>query len=139
MSKTAINDLQVLIRKLQAERQGHVEAITEIDKAFSSLGIKPQKQRRRPASTRAASKKRVAKKRTGKKAPKKFKMTAHELVVATIRKAGAKGTTGAEINKAWRAAGRPGEAYNTLGELTRAKRIKRRPLKGKPGSLYTVG
>ena len=70
---------------------------------------------------------------------KKFKATANELVLATIEKAGTKGATGAQISKAWRSAGRPGDAYNTLNELAKAKKIKRNPLKGQRGSLYVVG
>ena len=142
MSKTAINDLQTLIRKLPDQRQAHLEAIDDIDAAFGSLGIKPPKRRGRP---RGAMKK-TAKKKTGKtkaakkvRRRKKFKTTANELVLAVIKKAGAKGATGAEISKAWRSAGRPGDAYNALNELGKAKKIKRKPLKGKRGSLYVIG
>ncbi len=134
MSKAAINDLQVLIRKLQGERQAHLDAIADIDEAFGSLGIEPPKRRGR----RRGAKKTVAKKTVGKKVRRKFRTTATELVLGVIKKAGAKGATGAEISKAWRSAGRPGDAYNTLGELTKAKKIKRRPLKGKRGSLYVA-
>ena len=137
MSKTAINDLQVLIRKLQDQRKAHLDAIADIEAAFGSLGFKPPKRRGRPRGVKKAT----ARKKAGKtvRRRKKFKMTANELVLAVITKAGAKGATGAEISKAWRAAGKPNDAYNTLGELTRAGKIKRRPLKGKRGSLYVVG
>ena len=142
MSKTAINDLQALIRKLQDQRKAHLDAIADIEAAFGSLGIKPPKRRRRPRG----AKKPTARNKTGKKKVakkvrrrKKFKTTANELVLATIKKAGAKGATGAQISKAWRSAGRPGDAYNTLNELAKAKKIKRNPLKGKRGSLYKVG
>ena len=140
MSKTAINDLQALIRKLQDQRQAHLDAIADIDAAFGSLGIKPLKRRgRRRGAMKAAAGKKVGKKRAAKKAPRKFKMTARELVMGVIRKAGAKGAPGAVIGKAWRAAGRPGDAYNTLGDLVKAKKIKRQAIKGKRGSLYVVG
>ncbi len=142
MSKTAINDLQALISKLQAERKGHLDAIADIDEAFGSLGIKPPKRRGRPQGAKKASaRKKAGKKKAGKKVRrrKKFKMTANELVLAVIKKAGAKGATGTQISKAWRAARSPGDPYNTLGELSRAKKIKRRSLKGKRGSLYVVG
>ena len=142
MSKTAINDLQALIRKLQDQRQAHLDAIADIDEAFGSMGIKPPKRRgRRRGTKKATARKKAGKKKARKKARrrKKFKTTANELVLGVIKKAGAKGAIGAQISKAWRAAGRPGDAYNTLGELTKAKKIKRRPLKGKRGSLYVVG
>ena len=135
MSKTAINDLQTLIRKLQDQRQAHLDAIADIDKAFGSLGIKPLKRR----GGRRGAMKATARKKAAKRAARKFKMTASELVLAVIKKAGAKGATGAEISKAWRSAGRAGDAYNTLGDLVKAKKIKRRPITGKRGSVYTAG
>ena len=139
MSKTAINDLQVLIRKLLDQRQAHLDAIADIDEAFGSLGIEPPKRRgRRRGAKKTAAKKTAGKKRTARKV-RKFRTTASELVLAVIKKAGAKGATGAAVSKAWRSAGRPGDAYNTLGELTKAKKIKRQQLKGQRGSLYLVG
>ncbi len=141
MSKTAINNLQALIRKLQVERKAHLDAIADIDEAFGSMGIKPPKRRGRPrGAKKATASKKAGKKKTRKKVRrrKKFKTTANQLVLGVIKKAGAKGAMGAQISKAWRAAGRPGDAYNTLGELSRAKKIKRTSLKGKRGSLYVV-
>jgi len=140
MSKTAINDLQSIISKLQNERQAHVDAITDIDKAFTALGIKPTKMRRRRlVAKKAATRARVGKKRIARKGPKSFRMTASDLVKAVIKKGGANGVTGTQITKAWRSAGRAGDPYNTLGELSRTKKIKRRPIKGKKrGSLYCM-
>jgi hypothetical protein len=141
MSKTAINDLQALLRKLLDQRQAHLDAIADIDAAFGSLGIKPPKRRGRPRGAMKTAKKKTGKAKPAKKVRrrKKFKTTANELVLAVIKKAGAKGATGAEISKAWRSAGRPGDAYNTLNELGKVKKIKRKPLKGKRGSLYVGG
>ena len=141
MSKTAINDLQTLIRKLQDQRQTHLAAIADIDAAFASLGIKPPKRRGRRRGAMKTTGNKTGKAKVAKKTRrrKKFKTTANELVLAVIKKAGAKGATGAEISKAWRAAGRPGDAYNALSELGKAKKIERRPLKGKRGSLYVIG
>ncbi len=146
MSKTAINDLQVLIRKLQDQRQTHLGAIADIDEAFKSLGIQPPKQRGRrrgakktTGATKGAARKTVGKKKVAKKGPRKFKTTAGELVMAVIKKAGTTGATGAQIAKAWRTAGRPRDAYNALGELVKAKTIKRQQVKGQRGSLYVVG
>jgi len=140
MSKTAINDLQSIINKLQNERQSHVDAIVEIDRAFTSLGIKPTKMRRRRLVARNSTvKSRVGKKRIARKGPKSFRMTASDLVRSVIKKGGANGVTGSQITKAWKAAGRPGDAYNVLGELARTRKIKRRPIKGKKrGSLYCM-
>ncbi len=140
MSKAAINDLQALISKLQTERKAHLDAISDIDDAFGSMGIKPPKRRGRPRGVKkATAKKKFGKKKAAKKARRKFRTTASELVLGAIKKAGAKGIGSAKISKAWRSAGRPGDAYNTLGELTKAKKIKRVPLEGKKGSLYVAG
>lgn len=138
MSKTAINDLQTLIKKLQDQRQAHLDSIADIDQAFQSLGIKPPKRSgRRRGANKAPAKKSAGKKKVAKKARRQFKTTANELVLAVIKNAGAKGATGAEISEAWRAAGRSGDAYNTLGELAKAQKIKRQAIKGKKrGSLY---
>jgi len=87
MSKTAINDLQSIISKLQNERQTHVDSIMEIDKAFASLGIKPTKMRaRRRVMKKAAVRTRVGKKRTTRKGPKSYKMTSTELLRGVIKK-----------------------------------------------------
>lgn len=141
MSKTAIAALESLVRKLNAERQKHLNAIAEIDAAFGDLGVttaKPKKRRGRPGRPKSAKKK-VGKKKTAKRTKRrKFKTTANELVLTTIRKAGAKGATGAQITKAWKAAKRPGDAYNTLGLLTKTKKIKRTKVEGERGSRYTA-
>ena len=84
-----------------------------------------------------ARKKAVANKKTAKTTKrKKFRMTASELILTTIKKAGAKGATGAQIGKAWKAAGRPGSVYKTLGSLVKDGKIKRVKIKGAKGSLY---
>jgi hypothetical protein len=120
---------------LNAERQGHLDAIAEIDAAFESLGLTPAKPKKRKG--RRGRPKGSGKKKTAKKTKRrKFKTTANELVLATVKKAGKKGATGAEITKAWKAAKRPGDAYNTLGELTKSKKIKRQKVKGERGSRY---
>ncbi len=133
MSKTRIDELQSLIKRLQADRNVHVDAIAQIDAAFGELGITPPKTKKRGRGKKKA----VAKKKTAKATRrKKFKMTASALVLATIKKAGAKGATGGQIGKAWKAAGRPGDAYNTLGSLVKEKKIKRDKIKGSKGSVY---
>jgi hypothetical protein len=143
MSKTSIGQLEALVRRLQKERQTHVDAIAEIDAAFEQLGVTAPKKKRRGRKPGRPKKKAAApraKKRATKKKAKRrtFKMTANELVLATIKKAGAKGATGAQITKAWKAAKRPGDAYNTLGTLVKEKKIKRAKVKGGRGSRYTL-
>jgi hypothetical protein len=138
MSKTAVAELESLVRNLHAERSKHFDAIAEIDAAFESLGLTAAKPKRRPGRPKGSGTK-IGKTKTGKRAKRrKFKTTANELVLATVKKAGAKGATGAEVTKAWKAAKRPGDAYNSLSTLTKAKKLKRLNVKGERGSRYTL-
>ena len=132
MAKKLINELQSLVVKLQAERQAHVDAVAAIDATFQALGISAETKRRgrRPGPGKKAK---IAKTRVKRR---KFKTTANELILATIKKAGTKGAAGAQITKAWKAVGRPGNAYNALNLLLKAKKIKRQKIKGERGSVY---
>ena len=134
MAKKLINELQSLVSKLQTERQAHLDAVAAIDATFQALGISAEtkKRGRRPGPGKKAK---IAKKKIKRR---KFKTTANELILATIKKAGARGATGARITKAWKGAGRPGDAYNTLSVLTKEKKIARRKVRGGRGSVYTV-
>ncbi len=140
MSKTAINNLQALVSKLQAQRQAYLDAIADIDEAFGSLGINPVKRRgRRRGAKKISAKKKTGKRKVAKKVRrrKKFKMTAAASVLAFVKKSGNKGVTGTQIAKHWNTAGRGSGCYNTLGKLVKAKKLKRHAIKGKKrGSLY---
>ena len=141
MSKTRIDELQSLVARLQTDRNAHVDAIAQIDAAFDALGITlPKAKKRGRGRKKAVAVKRFAKKKTAKRTKRrKFRLTANELVLATIKKSGTKGATGAQISKAWKAAGRTGDAYNTLGALAKEKKIKREKIKGAKGSVYRLG
>jgi len=67
----------------------------------------------------------------GKRA--KFAQTAQEFVLSLAK---GKGATTAEINKAWKAAGRGGTADTTLGEQVKAGKLTRKKLS--KGSLYRL-
>ncbi len=133
MSKTAIDNLRVLIRKLQDQRQAHSDAIAEIDEAFGSMGIEPPKRRGRRRGVKKTAKTKIAKKvRQGK-----FKMSGIASVLAFVEKAGNKGVTGTQINKHWKAQGRSGSCYAMTGLLIKTRKLKRTPIKGmKRGSIY---
>lgn len=132
MSKTRIGELQSLVAKLQADRKAHLDAIAQIDAAFEAFGITMPKTKRGKGKKKAGTTKKTDKATKRKK----FKTTANELVLATIKKAGAKGATGVQIGKSWKAAGRPGDAYNTLSSLVKEKKVKREKIKGSRGSVY---
>ena len=142
-SKTAITNLQALVRKLQADRQAHLDAIADIDESFGSLGIKPVRRRGRPrGAKKTTARKKSGKKKVAKKVRrrKKFKISAAASVLAFVKKSDKKGVTGGQIVKHWNAAGRGSGCYNALGKREQAKKLKRHAIKGKMrGSMYVVG
>jgi hypothetical protein len=133
MSIARLDELKSLIAKLQAERQGHVNAIEQIDQAFAGLGLhaaEPKKRGRRRG---------VSHKTTGTRKPRgKFKTTGAESILAFVKAAGAKGVVGGQIAKHWKAEGRGAGLYSLLGQLVKGKKIKRQKIKGQKGSMYTA-
>ena len=127
MSTTRLEELKSLISKLQTDRQGHLDAIAQIDEAFTALGIQPEVKKRRGRKPGVAKKTRTR---------GKFKITAKELILSFVEAAGANGTTGAKIAQYWKAEGRKAGCYNALGKLINERKIKRQKLKGQKGSLY---
>jgi DNA-binding transcriptional regulator YiaG len=79
----------------------------------------------------------------GGSAPKKtrrqgaYAQTAVEFIGSLVK--GGKAMSTAAINAAWKKAGRPGRANNTLGVMVRAKKLKRVKVKGERGSKYVAG
>ncbi len=150
MGKSTINQLESLVGQLQTERNSHVEEIARIDEAFQRLGLEAGSPVSRGSGRRGPGRPRGGAKNAGMKAKsaagrpaksgkrKKFRTTANELVVDFIKKSGAKGVTSGDIKKRWAAAGRPGEPYNTLGELVRNKEIVKKNIKGQRGSRYSI-
>ena len=66
---------------------------------------------------------------------KSYPVTADQFVEKLIA---GRGATTAEINRAWKQAGRTGRADNTLNKMFKAGKVKREKLKGQKGSKYTV-
>jgi hypothetical protein len=131
MSNTKLEELKSLIVKLQADRQGHLDAIAHIDEAFEALGIKaPMMKRSRAHGTPV--------KAAGRRRRRKFKVTGGDSILAFVKAAGAKGVSGGQIVRNWKAEGRGAGCYNMLGTLVRGKKIKRQHAKGGRGSVYTV-
>ena len=130
MSTTRLEELKLLISKLQEDRQGHQDAIARIDEVFATLGIQREvkkKRGRKPGVTKTT------------KTRGKFKTTAKESVLTFVKAAGSNGVTGAKIVEHWKGEGRKSGFYNALGVLTKAKKIKKQKLKGQKGSLYVAG
>jgi hypothetical protein len=140
MAKMKYRRLHTLISRMKQDRDMHLQALAEIDAVFGQAGMiaQPAQHNRspgRPKKTAAAS----SGKKPGKRRKRgQFATTANELILATIKKAGAKGATGAQLTSAWKAAGRPGDAYNSLSLMTKAKLIRRHKADGERGSRYLL-
>ncbi|MCH8880037.1 MAG: hypothetical protein IID34_09155 [Planctomycetes bacterium] len=136
---TTARELQALITSLQQQRQAHLDALAEIDSAFAQFGIKLK--RRKSGGSPRKAKRRVAKKvakRHKRKARRTRKMSGPQSILNFMKRAGKNGVTGAEIVRHWNAEGRAGKAYTAIGKLIKAKKLKRRAVKGERGSQYSV-
>jgi len=134
---TTARELQAIIAKLQNERQVHLDALADIDAVFAQFGITSQKKKRRgrPRTAKKKVARRVAKRR---KLGTKRKVSGPQSILNFVKRAGKRGVNGAEIVKRWNAEGRAGGAYNTIGKLVTAKKLKKRTLTGQRGSRYTA-
>ncbi len=131
---TSARELEAIIAKLQKQRQSHLDALAEIDSVFAQFGIKPRK-RTRKAKKKVA--KRVAK-RHKRKARRTRKMSGPQSILNFVKRAGKNGVTGAAIVRRWNAEGRAGRTYTAISKLVKAKKLKRRAVKGERGSQYSV-
>jgi len=84
-------------------------------------------------SPKAGAKKAAAPKVRRKR--KKYDQTAEQIVLGLVK---GKGATSAEINRAWKSAGRKGRADNTLNKMLKDGKLKRQKIKGAKGSNYTA-
>jgi hypothetical protein len=137
--------LEAMIVRLQADRQEHVRALTEIDAVFARLGIAPQmaKRRGRPPKAQAQAADRVigapaATKAGRRRKRRKFATSGTEAILAFVKGGGANGRTSAEINRQWKQEGRSGNAYVQIGQLAKAKKLKKEDLKGQRGTRYAI-
>lgn len=144
----AARELEVAVRGLQQQRQEYVNGIADIDALFAQLGIQPQegKPRGRPPKAGRRGPGRPRKADTATKAPKaggrrkrrKFAIPAHESVLQFAKGGGKDGRTSKEIAKHWKEESRSGQPFVTLGQLVKAKKLKKQELKGQRGSRYTA-
>lgn len=131
--------LQDTIARLQDRRRTLVAELAKIDDLCARYGIQLGESKRpgRPAG-RAAGTAPKAARGGGRRKRGRFAKSAHVSIVDFLKSVGAKGATTGEINKHWLSEGRAGSAYVTLGQLTKARKIKRQNIKGARGSRYTV-
>lgn len=146
MSDPIVRKLEKAIRTLQRQRWEHVAALDAIDAMFTRLGIPipsgggtGRPRRGRPPGSGKA--KQVGRpKATGKRRRKRgsFKTTGPVSIVAFVTAGGKGGRTTREINAHWKGEGRTGDAYVALGNLVKARTLKRQNITGKRGSRYTA-
>ncbi|MCY2953578.1 MAG: hypothetical protein NTU53_16605 [Planctomycetota bacterium] len=67
---------------------------------------------------------------------RRFAISGEESVLAFVKEQGK--PTSQEIERQWTAEKRNGRAAKALSKLTKAKKLKRTPLKGERGSRYTL-
>ena len=155
MAESTADQLASVIKRLQAQRQQHVEAIAEIDEMFGAYGIKTTTRKRRgrrrgPGRPKGSVSKKKAKRKVGKKRGRKkgvkkvakkkgrrsFSKTAEQFLLDLLK--GRKALTTAEINAKWKQAKRGGSADSTLMKLVNDKKLKREKIKGGKGSTYRL-
>jgi hypothetical protein len=78
----------------------------------------------------------IAKRVKGMRKRGAFQVTAEQMILGLL--GGGKTMTTAEINAAWKKAGRGGSADVTLGKLVKAKKLKRRKIRKGKGSNYRL-
>jgi hypothetical protein len=77
----------------------------------------------------------VTVKRKGRK-PGSYKETGEELILSLLRKG--KSLNGAEINAAWRMAGRPGICNHLISQMVTTGKLKRAVVRGERGGRYSI-
>lgn len=130
--------LEETITRLQERRRALTADLARIDALCERYGIQLQGRKGpgRPPGRRAAA---VPGTRAGRRRKRgRFTKSALVSVADFVKAAGPKGVTTSEVNKHWKGEGRAGDAYVTLGQLTKLRKIKRKNLKGQRGSRYTA-
>lgn len=134
------SDLVEKIRRLQADRAEHAQAINEIDKVLSRVenalqALKAMTHKPGHASTTEAG-------TEGEQAPRprrhyqKFELTGEESVLEFVRNGG--NPTTAEINANWQAEGRTGVANPILARLLKRGQLEREQDPNVRGSRYRL-
>ena len=123
----------VPLAALQAEIERRTKALGKLvaqrdalNRQIAELQAISEPQAPRPAAKRVK----------GKRKRGSFKETAEQMVLGLL--AGGKSMATAEINAAWKKAGRGGSADSTLGKLVKAKKLKRQKVKKGKGSAYSL-
>ncbi len=121
------------------QQQGELEQqISAIDGVLSAMGMRPGPAGRsigRPA--RAAARPSL----TGgpRRRRRRYEVSGAESLLGFVRQAGARGVTTGDLVRHWASENRRGSAYNEIGKLVQARKLKKEPLGDQRGSRYTLG
>ena len=129
----ALERLADVITSVREEAARRIAQIQEL--LFSAAPTRPSRAPSQPVVAAPAPKAPAKRKRRKRR---KFKLTGRESIVAFVKAKGAQGATTAEIVANWKSQDRSGDGYTAAGELVKAGKLKREPLKGQKGSRYTV-
>ena len=136
LSNVSTASLQAELQRRTARLSGLIAQRDKLDKQIAELQAvagRPAAAVPKPAAKAKGGRKPKAVKAEGRKR-KSYAVTAEQLVLGLVKDRGA---TTAEINKAWKGAGRTGRADNTLNKMVKAGKLKREKLQGQKGSRYT--
>jgi hypothetical protein len=133
------SDLIEKIRRLQADRAEHAQAITEIDKVLSRVenaleALKAMSHKTGHASSEAGVE--GASGARPRRHYQKFELTGEESVLEFVRNGG--NPTTAEINANWQAEGRTGVANPILARLLKRGQLERELDPNVRGSRYRL-
>ena len=124
--------LEDAITKLHQERQTHLKAIEKIDALFDKLGIVSS------SNKKTATFSPIKGGATRRRRSHRFEISGTASILAFVKKGGPKGVPSSAIVKHWKSEGRAGDGYTTLGQLVKAKKLKKQNIKGQKGSVYTA-
>jgi hypothetical protein len=134
--RLGLRDLSIdqLVEVIAAAREEGQRRIAEMKQVLLAT---PLPRVGRPQRPKAAAKPKAPAK-AQRRARRKFKITGPESILAFVKNAGKQSVTTAEIVKHWKSEKRAGDGYNALGELVKAKKLKKEKIKGAKGSRYTA-
>ena len=130
MTKSSPEIVSQSIQSLLAQRQEHLDALTEIEATLERVQVALRGNgSAAPAGLRT---------QTGNKRRRRSRhgVSGEDSILAFITQQ--KNPTSQEIEKHWKSEGRGGAAANMLTKLFKEKTVKREPLKEGRGSRYTL-
>lgn len=132
--------LSGMIQKLQQERQKLQGRLDQIDQIFAECGISAVAAapvRRGPGRPPGSGKVgRPPGRPAGRRKRGKFATSGVDSILKLVKEGGKAGVASALISKHWKAEGRAGEPFVTLGHLCKSGKLKKKSIAGQRGSTY---